>query len=196
MIGFAMCGSFCTISKGLAVMKKLKEKGYEIEPIMSEAVWNTDTRFGKAEELKEKVASICERKIIHTIADAEPIGPRSYLDLLIVAPCTGNTLAKLANGITDTSVTMAIKAQLRANKPVLISLASNDALSSNLQNIASLKSRKHIFFSKASMDDPEGKPHSLVAEFSDIEDLIPQILSLYKLKRDITKTAISPKVDI
>ncbi len=180
MLGFALCGSFCTLSRGVEIMKMLREAGYEIEPIMSDSVYSTDTRFWNAEKLKETVREICGREIIHTIKDAEPIGPKSYIDLLVVAPCTGNTLAKLASGITDTPVTMAIKAQLRADKPVLIALASNDALSSNLANIARLRTREHVFFSELEKDDPKGKPHSLVAKFSDIPDMVRIICEHYE----------------
>lgn len=180
MIGYAMCGSFCTLKKSLETMKELRKIGYEIEPIMSEIVYTSDTRFGTCEFWKEEVKKLCNREIIHTVIDAEPIGPKNYLDLLIIAPCTGNTLAKMANGITDTAVTMAAKAQLRANKPVLIALASNDALSANLQNIALMRQKKNVFFANSKMDDPVGKPHSLVAEFTDIPLIIPRILEQYK----------------
>ncbi len=180
MLGYAMCGSFCTLKKSVEILEELVRNGYEVQPIMSEIVFNNDTRFWNAKKLKEKVETITGKKIIHTIVDAEPIGPKSCIDLLIVAPCTGNSLAKLANGITDTSVTMAIKAQLRSNKPVLIALASNDALSSNLQNIAKLKTREHIFFSEMQMDDPKGKPHSLVALFNDIPETVKILLEHYK----------------
>lgn len=180
MIGYAMCGSFCTLERSLKAMRELKDMGYDILPIMSEIVWSTDTRFGTCEHFKEKTVEICGRPIIHTIVDAEPIGPRGNLDLLIIAPCTGNTLAKMASGITDTSVTMAAKAQLRADKPVLIALASNDALSANLKNIALMRQKKHVFFARSVMDDPVSKPHSLVAEFSDIRELVPEIIAKYK----------------
>lgn len=181
MIGFAMCGSFCTIKRSIAVMQELVKAGYELQPIMSELLYATDTRFGKADDIVESVESICQRKIIHTIVDAEPIGPKAYLDLLVIAPCTGNTLAKLANGITDTSVTMAAKAMLRQNRPILIALASNDALSANLANIGEMRLRKHVYFTDMSMDDKEKKPHSLVAHFEDIPRNIDEILSEYKL---------------
>lgn len=180
MIGYAMCGSFCTLGRSLKVMRELKDMGYDILPIMSENVWSTDTRFGTCEYFREKVVEICDRPIIHTIVDAEPIGPKGNLELLVIAPCTGNTLAKLASGITDTSVTMAAKAQLRADKPVLIALASNDALSANLKNIAVMRQKKHVFFAHSVMDDPVSKPHSLVAEFSDIRELVPKIIAKYK----------------
>ncbi len=133
---------------------------------MSDAVWTTDTRFGSAEVFRREVESICSRPIIHTIPDAEPLGPSHPLDALIIAPATGNTLAKLANGITDTPVCMAAKAHLRRDRPLILALASNDALSANLKNIATLLSRKCVYFVPMNQDDPEKKPHSLVADFS------------------------------
>ena len=136
MIGYAMCGSFCTIESSLAQLKLLADAGCDIKPIMSEILYNTDTRFGKCEDIRNKVEFICGHKIVHTIAGAEPFGPSIKLDALIIAPCTGNTLAKLACGITDTAVCMAAKAHMRNDRPLIIALASNDALSANLQNIA------------------------------------------------------------
>jgi len=180
MIGYAMCGSFCTVKTSIETMKKLVEMGYELQPIMSETLYGTDTRFGKAEVINRTVTEICKREIIHTIADAEPIGPKGYLDLLLIAPCTGNTLAKLANGITDTSVTMAAKAMLRQNKPVLIALASNDALSGNLSNIGVMRNRKDVYFVDMSMDDKILKPHSLVADFDDIPSKLEWVLGEYR----------------
>jgi dipicolinate synthase subunit B len=166
MLGFAMCGSFCTHATALRELKGLIGAGYEIQPIMSETVYHTDTRFGRATTLKEQIESLCGRSIIHDVVEAEPLGPKIVLDALIVCPCTGNTLAKIANGITDTSVTMAAKAHLRSDRPLVLSLASNDALSANLRNIATLLSRKHVYFVPMHQDDPEKKPHSLVADFS------------------------------
>lgn len=180
MIGYAMCGSFCTVSRSIKVMEKLVLDGYEIQPIMSEILYSTDTKFGKAEDINRRVREICGREIIHTIVDAEPIGPRGYLDLLLIAPCTGNTLAKLANGITDTSVTMAAKAMLRQNKPLLIALASNDALSANLANIGTMRSKKDVYFTDMSMDDKIYKPHSLVAHFENIPDDVRKVMELYR----------------
>lgn len=173
MIGFAMCGSFCTLDKTVGVMQQLISLGYEILPIMSDAVYGTDTRFGTAEALRERVTALCGRGIVHTIPDAEPLGPRVSLDALVICPCTGNTLAKLANGITDTPVTMAAKAHLRSDRPLLITLASNDAMSANLGNMSVLLSRKHVFFTPLVQDDPLRKPHSLVADFS----LVPSALA-------------------
>ncbi len=176
MIGYALCGSFCTHSASLSQMERLIENGYEIQPIMSERVYSTDTRFGSAEELRRKVRELCGMEILHTVVDTEPLGPRISLDAMIIAPCTGNTLAKLALGITDTSVCMATKAHLRSDRPLVIALASNDALSANLKNIATLLSRKHVYFVPMIQDDPEKKPHSLVADFSLLEPTLLRAL--------------------
>lgn len=166
MIGFAMCGSYCTHATALEQLRALLAAGYEVQPIISENVYATDTRFGEARVLRERLAVLCGREPIHTVVDAEPLGPSCPLDQLIICPCTGNTLAKLADGITDTAVTMAAKAHLRSDRPLIIALASNDALSANLKNIATLLLRKHVYFVPLLQDDPQKKPHSLVADFS------------------------------
>lgn len=166
MIGFAMCGSFCTHKYALEQLSQIIARGYEVLPIMSENVYSTDTRFGEASVLVDRVEKMCEREVIHTILDAEPIGPRTVLDAMIVCPCTGNTLAKIASGITDTAVTMAVKAHLRGDRPLVLALASNDALSANLKNIGQLLVRKCVYFTPMTQDDPQKKPHSLVADFS------------------------------
>ena len=158
MIGYCFCGSFCTVSRSVGIMRNLAA-------IMNDSVYSTDTRFGKAVDTIRAVEDICKVPVIHTIVDAEPLGPQIALDMLVVAPCTGNTLAKLAAGITDSPVTMAVKAQLRCNRPVVIALATNDALSANLRNIGLLMSRKNIYFVPMKQDDPEKKPHSLVCDF-------------------------------
>lgn len=176
MIGFALCGSFCTISKALDTMKKMVNRGYDILPIMSYNAFNTDTRFGKAEEIRRSVLDISGREVIHTIVDAEPLGPQITLDALIIAPCTGNTLAKIALGVTDTPVCMAAKAHLRNDKPLILALATNDALSANLNNIATLLNRKSIYFTPMVQDDPIKKPHSLVADFNLIEDTLTKAM--------------------
>ena len=165
-LGFAVCGSFCTHKDILPQLKILKDMGYIITPIVSEIVYSTDTRFGKAEDFIKNIEDICETKCINSVKAAEPIGPKALLDVLVIAPCTGNTLGKLANGITDSSVTMAAKAHLRSNRPLVLALASNDALSANLRNIGQLLTRKNIYFVPMQQDDPEKKPHSLVADFS------------------------------
>lgn len=176
-IGFAMCGSFCTHSRVVEEIKNLKKLNYNIIPIMSEIVYSTDTRFGKARNLIETVEDICSNKVIHTIEMAEPIGPQKLLDLLIVAPCTGNTLAKLSNGITDTVVTMAVKSHLRNKRPVLIALSTNDGLGSSAKNIGQLLNYKNIFFVPFGQDDSVVKENSLIADFS----LLPESVN-YALK--------------
>ena len=171
MIGYAMCGSFCTLSDSLSQLTALVAAGYDVQPILSERVYNTDTRFFTAAELCSRVINICGRRIIHTVEGAEPFG-QNRLDMLIIAPCTGNTLAKLANGITDTSVTMAAKAHLRCDGKLLIALASNDAMSQNLKNISALLQRKSGYFVPLRQDNPTGKPHSLVADFARLPEAI------------------------
>lgn len=166
-----MCGSFCSFSDSFKALIKLKEK-YDIVPIMSNNAYNTDTRFGRSAEWNERVALTCDRPIIHTIFDAEPLGPRTPLEALVICPCTGNTLAKIANGITDTPVCMAAKAHLRCDRPLLIALASNDAMAANLANISKLLVRKNVYFVPMKQDDPEKKPHSLVADFSQVDDAL------------------------
>lgn len=183
MIGYALCGSFCTISQSLEELKKLRSKGYDVLPIVSFNVYNLDTRFWKADDLKRELTDICGREIIHTIEAAEPLGPKIVLDALIISPCTGNTLSKLANGITDTPVTMAAKAHLRADRPLIISLSSNDALSANLKNIAVMLEKKCVYFVPMKQDDPVNKPHSLSAEFSEIPNALEAALSGKQLRK-------------
>ena len=164
-LGFAICGSFCTHADALNVMKKLSYE-YDIVPILSFTSAQTDTRFGTAEMLKTQIREICGREPVKTITEAEKFGPASPLNSMIICPCTGNTLAKLANGITDTPVTMAAKAHLRSDRPLLIALASNDAMSGNFINIGKLLTRKNVYFVPMRQDDTVKKPHSLVADFS------------------------------
>ncbi len=170
MIGFAMTGSHCTLALALRELSRLVKDGYEVQPIMSENVYTTDTRFFRAEELRRRVEEITGRGIIHTVKDAEPLGPAAPMDALVIAPTTGNTLAKLASGITDTAVTMAAKAHLRCDRPTLLAIATNDAMSQNLQNIARVISRRSVYLVPMKQDDPIGKPHSLVADFSRISE--------------------------
>lgn len=168
--GYAMTGSFCTFDKSIQQMAALASRGVELIPIMSENAYSTSTRFGKARDIVTRVENICGKSVIHTIPGAEPIGPKALCDILIVAPCTGNTLSKIALGITDTAVAMAVKSQLRIGAPVLLALASNDALGASAENIGRLLNRRNVYFVPLSQDDPEHKPNSLVAHF----DLIPQ----------------------
>jgi dipicolinate synthase subunit B len=176
MIGYAFCGSYCTFENSFTALKQLKSKYSDIIPIMSYNAYNTDTRFGSCTEWRNKIESLCEKTIVHSIEDAEPLGPKISLDALIIAPCTGNTLAKLANGITDTPVCMAAKAHLRSDRPLVIALASNDAMSANLGNIGTLLSRKNIFFVPMIQDEPIKKPHSLVADFTLIQKTLEDAL--------------------
>lgn len=171
-IGYVITGSFCTFSKSLQILGELRDRGFDLYPVMSENAYYTDTRFFLAEDFSRRVEEVCSKKIIHTITDAEPLGPRNPMDLMIVAPCTGNTLAKISRGITDTGATMAIKAHLRQDRPLLIALASNDALSQNLQSIGAILNRKSVYFVPMRQDDPVGKPHSLVAEMDRIPEAI------------------------
>lgn len=180
-VGFALCGSFCTFSKAIKEMEHLTEAGYDIIPIMSQTAYETDTRFGKAEEIQKNIEAICGKKIIHTIAEAEPVGPKKMCDIIAVCPCTGNTLAKIANAVTDTPVTMAVKSHLRIGRPVLLTLASNDALGASAQNIGKALNTKHIYFTPLSQDDPQNKPNSLVAHF----DRLAQSLELALQEKQI-----------
>lgn len=157
-------------------MRSLVESGREVLPIMSPIVYSTDSRFTVADIFREQVRAACGRDIVHTVEEAEPLGPRTPLEALIIAPCTGNTMAKIANGITDTSVTMAAKAHLRCDRPLLIALASNDAMSQNLPNLARLLERKGVYLVPMRQDDPIHKPHSLVADFSIIGECLDAAL--------------------
>lgn len=175
-VGFAMCGSFCTLKKAVEQIARLKKLNYNVIPIMSEIVWSTDTRFGNASDFINEIETLCECKIIHTIQDAEPIGPKKLLDLLLIAPCTGNTLGKLANGITDTAVTMAAKSHLRNGRPLLISVSTNDGLGAAAKNIGQLMNYKNIYFVPIRQDDSEKKPRSTVADFTLIPECVEQAL--------------------
>lgn len=175
-IGFAMCGSFCTFSKALSQMEKLVEQGYKVLPIMSQNAYETDTRFGRAEEMVKRAEDITGEKVMHTSVMTEPIGPKKMCDLLLIAPCTGNTLAKLCLGVTDTSVTMATKSHLRILRPVLLCVATNDALGASAQNIGRLLNTKNIYFVPLSQDDCIKKPNSLVADFNKIPQCVEAAL--------------------
>lgn len=171
-VGYAMCGSFCTMADALIQLEKIKEAGADILPIMSDIVYNSDTRFTNHLELQKRVKEITEKEIIHTVVQAEPIGPKKLLDILVVSPCTGNTLGKLASGITDSSVTMAVKAHLRNNRPVVLCIATNDALSASAKNIGILLNTKNIYFVPFSQDNAEKKPTSLISEFNKIPETV------------------------
>lgn len=169
-IGFAMTGSFCTFSKVIPEVQALVENGAKVVPIMSETAYTTDTRFGTAVDFRAELERICGSGIIKSVKEAEPIGPKGFLDLLIVAPCTGNTLAKLANGIADGAVSMAAKAHLRNQKPLLLAVSTNDGLGNAAKNIGMLLNYKHTYFVPFGQDDCIAKPNSLVADMTQIRN--------------------------
>ncbi len=175
-IGFAMTGSFCTFKKAIAALYELKKLYPDITPIMSETAAFTDTRFGKAEDFRSEIESICQKKIITSITGAEPIGPKKLFDALVIAPCTGNTIAKIASGVTDSSVTMAAKAHLRNERPLVIAPSTNDGLGANAKNLGILLNTKNIYFVPFGQDDPYKKHRSLVADFSKISQALAEAL--------------------
>lgn len=189
-IGFAICGSFCTFKTVFEEIETLINSGYEIVPIMSENSYKSDTRFGKAQQWIDTFKDLTGKDIIHTIPQAEPIGPKKLLDALVIAPCTGNTLAKLACGITDTSVTLAAKAHLRNGRPLIIAPSTNDALANAAKNIGALLNYKNIYFVPYGQDSFSKKPNSMVAEFS----LIQQTLEDAFLGKQTQPVIINPKV--
>lgn len=172
LIGYCFCGSFCTLSKSLKVLQDLVEKGHKIIPIFSFNVKNLDTRFWKASEFRQKVEEITGEKIVDNIVDAEPLGPIIKCDVMCVCPCTSNTLSKLRYGITDTPVTMAVKAHLRIERPVVVALCSNDALGASAEVIGEMRNRKHFYFAPLYQDDTMRKPRSLVTQ---MDFVIPTI---------------------
>ena len=176
-VGFAMCGSFCTFQKATEQLQQLIAAGYDVLPVMSQTAYTSDTRFGDAADWIKKVETLCGKQIINSVVKAEPIGPKKLVDVMVVCPCTGNTAAKLANGITDTAVTMAVKSSLRNSIPVLLTMATNDALSGSAQNIGRLMNTKNIFFTPMGQDDSEKKPTSVIADFS---RLLPAIEAAMK----------------
>lgn len=175
-VGFALTGSHCTLDEVLVEMKRVADEGAILYPIISASVDETDTRFGASAGWKERITEISGRKIINSIVDAEPVGPEKLLDVLVVAPCTGNTLAKLANAITDGPVLMAVKAHLRNQRPVVIAVSTNDGLSLNARNIGLLLNVKNIYMVPFGQDNPAGKPNSLKAMMNKIVDTIEHAL--------------------
>lgn len=171
-VGIALTGSFCTFRTVLDVVEGLKD--YDLIPIMSEAAFTCDTRFGNSIEFRERLETICENPVLCSLQQVEPLGPKKLLDALVVLPCTGNTLGKLANGIADSPVTFACKAHLRNGRPVVLGISTNDGLSTSGENIGKLLGRKHFYFVPFGQDSPREKPYSLVAHM----DLLPQTLSL------------------
>ncbi|MCI8419301.1 MAG: dipicolinate synthase subunit B [Oscillospiraceae bacterium] len=175
-VGFALCGSFCTHAKVLRELEGICGEYEVVVPVVSEICQVTDTRFGTAKSFMKRVEELTGRRAIRSVVEAEPIGPKKLLDVLVIAPCTGNTLGKLAAGITDTAVTMAAKAHLRNDCPVVVAVASNDGLSGAARNLGELLVRKNYFFVPFGQDDPENKPCSLVADFSRIGETVEAAL--------------------
>lgn len=186
-VGFAFTGSFCTFDKVMPELERIAAEGADIMPIISESVNNFDTKFGKADYWKSRIEGITGKKLVGSIVEAEPIGPKSLLDILVVAPCTGNTLGKLANGITDTPVTMACKAQLRNNKPVVIAVSTNDGLGINAKNLGILLNMKNIYFVPFGQDDPVKKCNSILADMGLITLTVLEALKGKQLQPLLTK---------
>ena len=176
-IGYIFTGSFCTFSKSISKMKDLIKLGADIIPIMSFNSYKLNTRFGKAEDFIKDIEIATGNNIIHTIAGAEPIGPKKLTDVMVVCPCTGNTISKLANDIIDTPATMAVKSHLRNNLPVIIAVSTNNALSSNAENIGKLLNRKNYYFVPFKQDNPITKPRSIVADFDMLKKTIESALN-------------------
>ena len=175
-LGLALCGSYCTYEKLFAAAAELAEH-YELIPIMSETAAETDSRFGRAAEHIKQLMELSGKSVVTTIAEAEPLGPARPMDALLIAPCTGNTLGKLAHGITDSAVLMAAKAHLRNGRPVILALSTNDGLSGSAENIARLLNRKHIYFVPFGQDDPVNKPSSLQADFTCLRPAVEAALA-------------------
>ena len=175
-VGFAFCGSFCTYDQVMPALERVKARYGDVTPIISEKSAETDSRFGPAHEFIREMERICDKRVIDTIPKAEPIGPKKLLDVLVIAPCTGSTLSRLANGMSDTSVTMAAKAMWRNGRPVGVAGSTNHGLAGSAKNIAALLDKKHVFFVPYRQDDPVGKPTSLVADFTKINDTVDAAL--------------------
>ena len=180
-VGFAFCGSFCTYAAAMETLEQVAAKYGEVVPIISETAAATDTRFGNAHDFMREMQRICDKRPIDSIQAAEPIGPGKLLDVLVICPCTGNTLAKLAAGITDSSVTMAAKAHLRNGRPLVIAVATNDGLAASARNIGVLLDKKNVYFVPFRQDDPAGKPTSLVADFG----LVPETVEAAMAGRQV-----------
>lgn len=187
-IGFALTGSFCTFASVLPIVETLVSRGCEVTPILSNNAATLDTRFGSADMWRSRLHHATGREAIDSIPAAEPIGPKKMFDILVVAPCTGNTLAKLAHGITDTPVTMAVKSHLRGEKPVVLAVSTNDALSGSAANLGTLLNRKHYYFVPLRQDAPFAKPRSLVADM----DRIPQTIGAALENRQLQPIFLAP----
>ena len=185
-VGAAVCGSFCTFSRVFQALSELVAAGCDITPIMSTCAYTTDTRFGRAQEHAARLFDITGKTVLHEITTTEPIGPKKMFDVLLVAPCTGNTLAKLAAGIVDTPVCMAVKSHLRNQRPVVIAVSTNDALAGAAKNIGTLRNYRNFYFVPIFQDDPVGKPFSMISDFSRIPQTIEAALSGIQIQPMIT----------
>jgi dipicolinate synthase subunit B len=181
-IGFALTGSHCNLAQVFPVLAAVLEEGSEVIPIVSEAVRNTDTRFGRASEWLERLELQTGKSPLETIADVEPIGPQQLLDVLLICPCTGNSMAKIANGVTDSTVSMAAKAQLRNQRPVVLAVTSNDLLGLNAPNLGRLMAVKHVFFVPFGQDDPHSKPNSITADWDTVVPTLETALEGHQLQ--------------
>ena len=188
-VGFAFCGSFCTYSEVMPALERARARYGDVTPIVSEKSAGTDSRVGPAHEFLREMERICDQRVIDSIPKAEPIGPQKLLDVLVIAPCTGSTLARLANGFSDTAVTMAAKSMWRNGRPVVIAVSTNDGLGASAKNIGLLMEKKHVFFVPYRQDDPVGKPTSLVADFSRINDAVDAALE----GRQVQPVLLGPK---
>ncbi len=193
-LGFALCGSFCTFAPVLEAMEECRRLGYDILPIMTPAASSTDTRFGKAADFTARIEAICGKPVIRDLPGAEPIGPQNRTDILLVAPCTGNTIAKLANSITDNAVTLAVKSHLRNKRPVVVAVSTNDALSGSARNIGALLNTRNYYFVPMGQDDPVKKPTSLVADFQRIPETLELALRGRQIQPMLFQRGSSPKI--
>ena len=185
-IGYGITGSFCTFAQTRKAVKRLKEMGAKVTPIFSYQTQNTDTRFGSAKDFVNGICEITESEGIRTITEAEPIGPNNYLDIMVIAPCTGNTAAKLCTGIVDTPVLMAAKAHMRNGKPLVIAISTNDALGMNFKTIGQLMNMKNIYFVPFGQDNPKSKPNSMIANLDLLPDTIEMALRTKQIQPILT----------
>lgn len=189
-IGFVLTGSFCTFAKVMPVIQALIERGDTVTPILSDSAGTLDTRFGTAARWREELTALTGISPIDSIVSAEPIGPKALFDILIVAPCTGNTLARLAHGLTDTPATMAVKSHLRGERPVVLAVSTNDGLSGSAANLGTLLNRRHYYFVPLRQDAPHSKPRSLVADMT----LIPAAIDAAMNGRQLQPILLAPNV--
>lgn len=187
---FAVCGSFCTLETALAAAARLQAGGWELLPILSNTVSSLDTRFGRAADWRARLEALTGRPVRDTLQAVEPLGPQDLADALVVAPCTGSTLARLAAGLSDTPVTLAAKSLLRVGRPVLLAVSTNDGLGASGENMARLAQRKHYYFVPYRQDDPAGKPASLKADFT----LLPAALDAAMAERQLQPMLCPPKL--